>query len=64
MRAESTLAACPASLRGAFVGRDALIPWTFRHYRRRRHLYPESLGRFNMIRLRSTREVESFLSGL
>jgi adenylate kinase family enzyme len=52
------------SLRGAFVGRDALIPWSLRHFRRRRLAYPESLGRFNLVRLRSQEEVERFLSGL
>jgi adenylate kinase family enzyme len=52
------------SLRGAFVGRDALIPWSLRHFRRRRLAYPESLGRFNLVRLRSQGEVERFLSGL
>ncbi len=52
------------TLRGAFVGRDALIPWTLRHYRRRRRAYPERLARFNVVRLRSELEVERFLRGL
>jgi adenylate kinase family enzyme len=64
VRKEELWAGNRESLRGAFVGRDALIPWTFRHYRRRRRLYPGSLGRFNVIRLRSTREVDRFLRGL
>jgi adenylate kinase family enzyme len=52
------------SIRGAFVGRDALIPWSLRHFRRRRRTYPETLGRFNLVRLRSQAEVERFLRGL
>ena len=52
------------TFRGAFVGRDALIPWTLRHYRRRRRAYPERLARFNVVRLRSELEVERFLRGL
>lgn len=48
------------TLRGAFAGRDALIPWTLRHYRIRRRSYPERLARFNVGRLRSQREVEGF----
>lgn len=52
------------TLRGAFVGRDALIPWTLRHYRRRRRTYPERLARFNVVRLRSQHEIDRFLSGL
>jgi len=49
------------TLRGTFVGRDALIPWSLRHYRRRRRLYPEVLGRFNLVRLRTSADVERFL---
>jgi len=49
------------TLRGAFAGRDALIPWSLRHYRRRRRVYPESLGRFNLVRLRTLDEIERFL---
>jgi len=52
------------TLRGAFVGRNALIPWTLRHYRRRRRVYPVRLARFNVIRLRSQDEIDRFLRGL
>ena len=52
------------TLRGAFIGRDALVPWALRHFRRRRLVYPEVLGRFNLVRLRSTREVDRFLDSL
>lgn len=52
------------SLRGAFLGRDALIPWSLRHYRRRRRVYPIELGRYNLLRLRSTADVEGFLCSL
>ena len=52
------------TLRGTFVGRNALIPWTLRHYRRRRRVYPVRLARFNVIRLRSQDEIDRFLRGL
>jgi adenylate kinase family enzyme len=49
------------TLRGALVGRDALIPWTLRHYRRRRRKYPRELDRFNLVRLRTRADVDGFL---
>jgi len=52
------------TLRGAFVGRNALIPWTLRHYRIRRRTYPARLARFKVIRLHSNDEVDRFLRGL
>jgi adenylate kinase family enzyme len=52
------------SLRGAFIGRDALIPWSLRHYRRRRRVYPAQLARFNLVRLCSTAEIERFMRTL
>jgi adenylate kinase family enzyme len=52
------------TLRGAFVGRDALVPWALRHFRRRRLVYPEILGRFNLVRLRSAQDVDRFLGDL
>jgi adenylate kinase family enzyme len=52
------------TLRGAFLGRDALLPWSLRHFRRRRRLYPRELAKFDVVRLRSQQEVESFLRAL
>jgi adenylate kinase family enzyme len=52
------------SLRGAFIGRDALIPWSLRHYRRRRRVYPQRFGRFNVVRLQSQVEIDHFLAAL
>jgi adenylate kinase family enzyme len=52
------------TLRGALLGRDALLPWTLRHYRSRRRRYPVELAAFPTVRLRSQREVEIFLRGL
>jgi adenylate kinase family enzyme len=49
------------TLRGAFLGRDALIPWTLRHYRRRRRDYPRMFASFNLVRLGTVAEVERFL---
>ena len=50
------------TLRGALVGRDALLPFALRHFRRRRRDYPTRLARFNLVRLRSQKEVEAWLA--
>ena len=52
------------SLRGAFVGRDALIPYALRTFRARRRRYPAELARFPLVRLRSLREVDEWLRSL
>jgi adenylate kinase family enzyme len=52
------------SFGAAFLGRDALVPWSLRHYRRRRRVYPELFGRFNLVRLQSQVEIDRFLSAL
>jgi adenylate kinase family enzyme len=49
------------TFRGAFLGRDALIPYMLRNYRRRRRVYPDRLSSYDHVRLRSQREVEDFL---
>jgi adenylate kinase family enzyme len=64
VRKEELWAGNRETLRGAFVGRDALIPWALRHYHRRRRLYPERLAPFRTVRLRSQREVDRFLADL
>ena len=48
--------------RGAFWGRDALFVWTIRHHRRRRRVWPGRLDGPNVVRLRSSREVEEWLA--
>jgi adenylate kinase family enzyme len=63
-RREELWAGNRETLSGAFIGRDALIPWTLWHYRSRRRAYPERLARFNLVRLRTPSEVERFLRGL
>jgi adenylate kinase family enzyme len=60
VRGEELWAGNRETLRGAF-GRDGLILWTLRNYRRRRREYPSELGRFNLVRLRTKAQVESFL---
>ncbi len=50
------------TLRGAFLGRDALIPFALRNFRRRRRLYPERLARHRVVRLRSQKEVDAWLA--
>lgn len=50
------------SVRNAFLGRDALIPYALRGYRSRRRRYPSELARFDVVRLRSQREVDEWLA--
>jgi adenylate kinase family enzyme len=50
------------TFRGAFLGRDALIPWALRGHFSRRRRYPAKLARFNVVRLRTPSEVERFLA--
>ena len=50
------------TLRGAFLGHDALIPFALRHFRRRRQIYPGRLARYRLVRLRSQREVDRWLA--
>ena len=49
------------TFRGGLVGRDALLVYMLRNYRRRRRVYPERLRAYNTVRLRTTGEVERFL---
>jgi adenylate kinase family enzyme len=50
------------SIWNVFFSRDSLLLFTFRHDRRRRRLYPDRLAAFNLVRLRSSAELERFLS--
>jgi adenylate kinase family enzyme len=50
------------SLRSAFWGNDALIPFAIRSHRRRRRDYPAELGRYTVVRLRTQAEIDAFLS--
>jgi adenylate kinase family enzyme len=49
------------TLRNAFFSRDSLILFALRQHPRRRRVYPTELARFNLVRLRSPREVERWL---
>ncbi len=49
------------SLRGAFWGRDSLFGWAFRMHFDRRRRYPQQLAPYNVVRLRTPRDVERFL---
>ena len=49
------------SLRKAFLSRDSLILFTLRHFRARRRTYPVRFADYDLVRLRSQREVEDFL---
>jgi adenylate kinase family enzyme len=49
------------SLRGALLGRDALLPYAVRSHFRRRREYPRALAPYNVVRLRSRDAVAAFL---
>jgi adenylate kinase family enzyme len=49
------------TLWNAFFGRDSLLRFAWRTYPQRRRLYPEQLGRYPLVRLRSPREVDRWL---
>ena len=49
------------SLRNAFLSRDSLILFALRHFRGRRKRYPERFAAYDVARLRSQREIDSFL---
>jgi adenylate kinase family enzyme len=50
------------SLKGAIVGKDALIPFAFRMHRLRRRTYPARMAAFPTVRLRTPAEVDAFVS--
>jgi adenylate kinase family enzyme len=52
------------SLRGVFFSRDSLIVFALSVYRDRRRRYPERLASIPHLRLRSTGDVERFLSSV
>jgi hypothetical protein len=52
------------SVRGAVAGRDALIPYALRTFGHRRRRYPDELARFRVVRLRSQRDVDSWLASV
>jgi adenylate kinase family enzyme len=49
------------SLRKAFLSRDSLILFTLRHFRGRRRTYPVRFADYDVVRLRSQAEIDSFL---
>ncbi len=52
------------TLRGAFWGRDALIPFALRTYPSRRRRYPVELARYPVVRLRTSAEIRHFVASL
>ena len=50
------------TLRNAFFSRDSLILFALRQHFRRRRVYPSDLAPYEVVRLRSPREVERWLS--
>ena len=49
------------SLMTAFWGRESLFVWAIRSHFRRRREWPDALSRWNVIRLKSRREVDAFI---
>jgi adenylate kinase family enzyme len=47
--------------RNTLIGREALVPYSFRIFFHRRRDYPRELAAFPVVRLRSTAEVDAFL---
>jgi len=62
VRREELWAGNRETLKTALVGRDALIPFALRSFRRRRRLYPARLQRFDVVRLRTPKEVAQWLA--
>ena len=52
------------SLRNVLFSRQSLLLFALRNYPRRRRLYPTELAAFDVVRLRSPREVERWLEGV
>jgi adenylate kinase family enzyme len=50
------------TFRDAFWGREALVPFALRQHFRRRRSYPTELAGLPVVRLRSTAEVERFVT--
>lgn len=61
VRREEFLNGNRETLRSAFLSRDSLILYALRSHSRRRRLYPTSLATYNVLRLRTTAEVDDFL---
>lgn len=51
------------SVRGVFLGWNALVPWALRAHVRRRRTYPRALAAYRVVRLRSVDEVRAFVAG-
>ena len=49
------------TVRGAFFGRDALLPYALRAHMERRRRYPVELASYPVVRLQSPEEVERWL---
>jgi adenylate kinase family enzyme len=49
--------------RDAFFSRDSLFVWILRTRRRQRRRYLDRLAKYDMVRLRSERDIEAWLAG-
>lgn len=52
------------TLWNGFFARDSLLRFAVRTYPQRRRRYPVELARYNLVRLRSPRELERWLAGV
>jgi adenylate kinase family enzyme len=64
VRKEELWAGNRETFRNVFFRRDSLLVFALRNYRRRRLLYPRELGQYNLVRLRTRRDVDRFLKAL
>ena len=64
VRREELWAGNRESVRTALVARDSLLLFALRNYRSRQRRYPVELARFDVVRLRSQREVEAWLGSV
>ncbi|MBM2823887.1 MAG: adenylate kinase [Thermoleophilia bacterium] len=61
IRREELWAGNRESLRNTFLSRDSLILFALRHYPGRRRRYPERFAAYDLVRLRSSAEMEHYL---
>jgi adenylate kinase family enzyme len=52
------------TVRGSLLGRNALIPYAIRTYRKRRRRYPVELAEYQVVRLRSEHDIATWLNRL
>lgn len=62
VRSEELWSGNRETLRNALFGRDSLVRFALRNFPRRRRIYPVELAPYDVVRLRSQREVDEWLA--